>query len=149
MSNDSKRLAHQFASSLERWGGWESKSTGDTSHLTTDASSYVTNALSEDPLRTNRFEDRKDEWRQMVHLSRAFLNTCLIQQLDHWASGPGSLDELLDSLGSPIEALMLFSLILCGREHGLGVSVPFVWTLRNEKARGVFGFFDWCQTLES
>lgn len=127
MNDDPQRLARQFTKSLSRWGGWGAKVTGDSTYLTIAASNLVARMFSPDrPLRTGRYENRKDEWEQMIHLSRMFLNACLVQEIDRLANGPGSLDFILDSVDSPIEALMLLSLILCAREHFLGVCV--VWT---------------------
>ncbi|MCX6922700.1 MAG: DUF559 domain-containing protein [Verrucomicrobia bacterium] len=127
MNDDSRRLAQQFAKSLQRWGGWNANATSDSAHLSTAASDLVAQTYSpEHPLRTGRYEARKDEWSQFVHLSRVFLNACLVQELDRMTDGPSSLEFILDSLDSPIEALMLLSIIICAREHFLGVSV--VWT---------------------
>jgi hypothetical protein len=126
MNGDSQRLANQFGQSLESWGGVAALTINDATFLKTPISDLISLTYSpRTPLRTNRYETRKEEWAQIVYLSRAFLNTCLVQELTRLVEPPGGFDFLLDSLDSPIEALMLMSLIICARENHVGVSV--VW----------------------
>ena len=126
-NDDSQRLARQFKQSLQRWGGWNAGEAGNPAWLTTPASDKIAQTFSADcPFVDGRYKSRQGEWEQMQHLSQVFQNACLVQQLDYLSARGQSLDYLLESLDSPIEALMLLSLIICAREHSLGVSV--VWT---------------------
>jgi very-short-patch-repair endonuclease len=126
-----KRLAERLIKSIESWDCLTTKANG-ASFLKRPVGEYAATAIPANrALKTNRYENRMEEWEQMANLASVFLNTYLVQELDRLTDGPGALVFLLDSLDSPIEALMLFALILCAREQHLGVSV--LWTHPDSK----------------
>lgn len=128
-SDEYQRLARQFAKSLKGWGGWQALISHNPDHLTAEAGSYVKQALADEgPCVSWMKDEREGEWKQIVPLARVFLNAYLVQEYDRLMDGgSGSLTSLLYSVESPIEALMLLSLILCARENHVGVSVDWVW----------------------
>lgn len=129
MENDPERLAKQFRKSLQTWGGAQAQIYEDPTYLITAVSDHIASLYDVNrPLIGGRYEGRQDEWRVINALSRVFFNACLVQQLDRFTH---DFDFLLDSLESPMEALMLLSLIVCARENYKGVSV--VWKHANPK----------------
>lgn len=125
--DDADRLASQFAKSLSRWGGVPALINDEAAHLTKPVPELIQQAVTTQyPLKKGNYSSRQGEWKQIAHLSQTFMNAYLAQELDRVANRWGSFDYLLDTLESPIEVLMLLSLVICARDNQLGVRV--IWT---------------------
>lgn len=124
MGNKDDAFAKSFKASLRKWGGYNALSIDDDSHLITEVSEHIAGIYQESMApRRYREEGREDEWRQVAHVARAFLNAFLIQELDRRTDGPGCIHNLLELTESPIEATLLLALVLCAREHDIDITI--------------------------
>jgi very-short-patch-repair endonuclease len=110
-------FGEQFRHSLEKWTEMNLASEYGYS-LAGDVSHYVQNLYRDEfvPDRYKR-EGRMDEWEQIAHLGRSFVNALLVQEICYWIDGDNSVGDLLQLVESPIEASFLLSLILCARNE--------------------------------